>query len=313
MKSLVDTRAVPVPDRIDFWSETIADSFFPVEVDHFQEPSFVARLKTGELGPVAIHSIQGPSHRATRTNQMISASDPECILIYLLTNGTARIEQDGRQCLLRPGEIACHDSSRASMFEGTVPFGVLTFAFPKVFIGSGAEQISQRTAVKVSQSDSDLVAQTARFMRSISSSALEGKNLSRFDSASAAEMLLPFIRNAFVSADNQGESESASGSSLLKRMQQYALSNLGDRNLGPESIADAHYVSTRYVYKLFAPTGLGASAWIREQRLERAGNELRTLPNATIAEIATRWGYDNPASFSRAFRQKFGCSPRSIR
>lgn len=99
MSPLVDTRAVPIPDRIDFWSETIADSFFPVEVDHFQEPSFVARLKTGELGPVAIRSIHGPSHRATRTNQMISASDPECILIYLLTNGEARIEQDGRQCI----------------------------------------------------------------------------------------------------------------------------------------------------------------------------------------------------------------------
>lgn len=311
--TLVDTRTVPVADRIDYWAEAIADSVFPVQVDHLLEPSFVALLKSAELGAVAVRSIQGPPHRAIRTSQMISASDPECILVYLLTSGAAQIEQDGRQCLLRPGELACHDSSRVSTFEGTAPFGVHIFTFPKWFIGPGVEKISERTAVKVSHADSDFVKQTARFMTGVSQSALEGKKISQLESASAAEMLLPFIRNAFIGTDIAGESESVLGSSLLTRIQQYALAHLDDRNLGPESMAVAHYISTRYVYKLFESTGLGASAWIREKRLERAADELRMFPNATIAEIGTRWGYDNPASFSRAFRQKFGFSPRSLR
>jgi len=311
--TVIDTRTVPVADRIDYWAETIAGSVFPVQVDHLIEPSFVALLKSAELGAVAVRSIQGPPHRATRTSQMISASDPECILVYILTRGAAQIEQDGRQCLLRPGDLACHDSSRASTFEGTAPFGVHIFTFPKWFIGPGVERISQRTATKVSHTASDYVARTARFMTGISQSALEGKMNSQLEAASAAEMLLPFIRKVFVGTDVDTESESILGSSLLTRIQQYALAHLDDRNLGPESIADAHYISTRYVYKLFEPTGLGASAWIREKRLERAADELRTFPTATIAEIATRWGYDNPASFSRAFRQKFGFPPMSLR
>ena len=57
---------------------------------------------------------------------------------------------------------------------------------------------------------------------------------------------------------------------LLERMRRYALEHLHDPGLGPDQIARAHFVSTRYVHKLFAAAGCGVAAWVREQRLERA-------------------------------------------
>jgi len=50
---------------------------------------------------------------------------------------------------------------------------------------------------------------------------------------------------------------------LLERMRLYALEHLHDPGLGPEQIARAHFVSTRYVHKLFAASGCGVAAWIR--------------------------------------------------
>jgi AraC-like DNA-binding protein len=96
-------------------------------------------------------------------------------------------------------------------------------------------------------------------------------------------------------------------------MQRFALNQLHDPQLGPELIAQAHYVSTRYVHKLFAQTGLGVSAWIRERRLEGAAGELRRFPESSVASIAAKWGYLHPASFSRAFREVHGYSPRDAR
>ena len=100
---------------------------------------------------------------------------------------------------------------------------------------------------------------------------------------------------------------------LLERMRRYALEHLRDPGLGPDQIARAHFVSTRYVHKLFAAAGCGVAAWVREQRLERAWAELRRSSETSVASVAARWGYRDPASFSRAFRQTYGCSPRELR
>ena len=95
-------------------------------------------------------------------------------------------------------------------------------------------------------------------------------------------------------------------------MQRYAVQHLHDPNLGPEQIARVHFVSTRYVHKLFAASGSGVSAWIRDRRLTGALLDVRGT-DTPIAMVAARWGYRDPASFSRAFRTAYGRAPREVR
>ena len=101
-------------------------------------------------------------------------------------------------------------------------------------------------------------------------------------------------------------------SPLLIRLQRYAAEHLHDPDLGPERLASAHFLSTRYVHKLFAASGSGVSEWIRDRRLAGATEELRESGTA-IADVAERWGYRNPASFSRAYRERYGCAPSDVR
>ena len=115
---LLDTSVVAPRDRPEYWSAGIAKRFFPMRVDAVSAPTFDARLVGGRIGPVAVGSIQGRPHRVVRTSAQISAGDPECILLYLLVRGAVRIEQEDRSCVLRPGDLACHDTSRPSVFEG---------------------------------------------------------------------------------------------------------------------------------------------------------------------------------------------------
>lgn len=52
--------------------------------------------------------------------------------------------------------------------------------------------------------------------------------------------------------------------------------------------------------------------WLREERLRQA-RELLALSMTSIASIAEHLGYSSPANFSKAFQERFGCSPRELR
>ncbi len=311
MPPVLDTRSVSPADRRDYWSEGIAQHFFPMRVEAVGATSFEAQLAGGDMGPVAVRSIQGLPHRVARTQQMIAAGDPECILLYLLTRGSIFIEQDDRSCVLRPGAIAWQDTSRPSTFEGRDGFEVLVFSVPKWFIGSRADGIARRTATQIGGGTGRLTPLATPFLAGLARTVIEGEGLPSRDAEGAAEMILPLLRSH---DDEEGQNDATPRSEmLLARMRRYVMEHLRDPELGPEQIARAHYVSTRYVHKLFAASGAGVSAWIREQRLEGAAGELRKSPETSIAAVAARWGYLNPASFSRAFREKHGCAPRDLR
>ena len=311
MTSILDTRSVPPAERRDYWSAGIADQFFPMQVESVEAASFEARLAGGQLGPVGVQSIQGLAHRVARTQRMIAAADPECVLLYLMTKGSIHIEQDDRSCALRPGDIACQDTSLPSAFEGRESFEVLVFSIPKWFIGARAEGIARRSATRVESGQGRIAGPATPFLAQLARTTTSGGGLSGSDGEGAAEMLLPLLRGMYgvqEVSDPRSRPEA-----LLARMQRYVMEHLHDPELGPERIAQVHYVSTRYVHKIFASSGTGVSSWIRERRLEGAVGELRRSPETTIATVAARWGYSHPASFSRAFREAHGCAPRDAR
>jgi AraC-like DNA-binding protein len=306
---LLDTSVVAPRDRQEYWSTGIAERFFPMRVDTVLAPTFDARLVGGRIGPVAVGSIQGRPHRVVRTSAQIAAGDPECILLYLLTRGAVRIEQEDRSCLLRPGDLACHDTSRPSVFEGPENFEVLLFSVPRWFIGPRSENIARRTATRAS-AGAPLARLAAPFLASLFRAAANGDGLPGNDGHGAAEMILPVLRTAF--GDDALSTGDTAVSPLLIRLQRYATEHLHESDLGPERLANEHFVSTRYVHKLFAASGSGVSEWIRDRRLEGAREELRK-PGTAIAAVAERWGYRNPASFSRAYRERYGCAPSDVR
>lgn len=59
--------------------------------------------------------------------------------------------------------------------------------------------------------------------------------------------------------------------------------------------------------------GIGISAYVRMVRLRHAANRLVFHRQERIIDIALDVGFDNPESFSRAFRQAYGQSPSQFR
>ena len=60
---------------------------------------------------------------------------------------------------------------------------------------------------------------------------------------------------------------------------------------------------------------MSVSAWLRTRRLEACRRDLAdpALADRTVAEIARRRGWSDPARFSRRFREAYGCAPSELR
>lgn len=102
---------------------------------------------------------------------------------------------------------------------------------------------------------------------------------------------------------------------LTQRVHAFIQRNLADPRLTPESIASAHHISTRYLYRIFQAHDTTVARSIRRQRLERARRDLAdpSLRSMAVHRIASRWGFGHAADFTRAFRTAYGLTPTDYR
>jgi AraC family transcriptional regulator len=86
-----------------------------------------------------------------------------------------------------------------------------------------------------------------------------------------------------------------------------------DQDLSLDLLADEARLSKYHFHQLFRRvTGETPKSCVDRLRLERAAVQLR-IRRATVLEIALECGYQNHETFSRAFRARFGMSPRDYR
>lgn len=92
----------------------------------------------------------------------------------------------------------------------------------------------------------------------------------------------------------------------------YIEDNITDE-LNIEDIAKQVYVSPFYFQKCFAMLcGFTVGEYIRQRRLTLAGSEIVST-DAKIIDIALKYGYDSPDSFTRAFTRFHGATPAAVR
>ena len=108
---------LPLASRVDYWREIISNVFMPLDLRGEVGPKTPAELRTSEIGPIRFtESVTGPgsSFRTGRTPRLIRSSDSDVCLVGVLVDGGLRVEQDGRQAVLRPGDLSFIDPARRS-------------------------------------------------------------------------------------------------------------------------------------------------------------------------------------------------------
>jgi acetamidase/formamidase/AraC-like DNA-binding protein len=106
-----------------------------------------------------------------------------------------------------------------------------------------------------------------------------------------------------------------SQAAIFSRVCRTIEARLADPELSLTPIAKEERVSPRYLQKLFETVGQNFSTYLRSRRLERCRAELvdPLYEKVSISDVCFRWGFNDPAYFSRVFREQYGASPRTFR
>ncbi len=98
----------------------------------------------------------------------------------------------------------------------------------------------------------------------------------------------------------------------ISRAIEYIENNLTN-DITIEDISNYSYISSFYFQKGFSIIcGYGLSEYIRNRKLSCAGYEVLNTDNKII-DIALKYGYDSPDSFTKAFTRFHGSTPTEVR
>ena len=310
----LDTSEVAPADRSAFWAEGTARLLGPLAIRPLVERPFSGRILGHHLGPIEVFRVAGDANRVQRSQADVAQHDPQRLHVNVLTRGTLLAVQAGRGSRLRAGDITSFDWSRPFVAQATGRFEILVLTVPWPMLGDH-ERIREHTALRLG-GDGGLPRVAGPFFVGVAAGLHDG-SIDPED-PDLADAIVALVRALHGEGSERATAIPRAlmrADGLQQRIKEYIELHLRERDLGPERIAKAHFISTRYVHKLFQPDGTTVSAWIRTRRLEGARRDLSDpeLADQTIAALAASWGFGDPARFSRAFRSVYGCSPTEAR
>jgi AraC-like DNA-binding protein len=328
MHHVINLDDLPARDRFEFWWEAVGRSVVPVHASSEQATDFWARMESVDLGSVQISRVRCVSFQARRTPQLIRRADPDLYQLSLTLRGQSGLQQDHRQASLAPNDLVLYDTS-LPFHAWTIPDGRadprlpgagragradgVILQFPRDLLAISRSSV-RRLFARQLPGDTGLGALLATMLRQTLEQAA---GLTSSDNGRLSTIVVDLITAVLA---HELEADPAcvpplGREAMLLRVQAFILRHLGDPELSPKAIAIAHNISNRSLQRLFQAHDTTVTEWIRTQRLERCRREL-TAPyhrHQPIHAIAARWGFPNPAHFSRAFRTSYGLGPQDYR
>ncbi|MFB7270781.1 helix-turn-helix domain-containing protein [Streptomyces sp. NPDC056244] len=310
------TEAVAAPERFDLFVDVTARLHMPNWLRSDDKHDFRARMSVLDLGELRISTLDYPHLEIVRTAKLIRQFDPEVYQINYFLNEEATLSHAGVDTRVRVGDLVITDSSRP--LHGTVhaspgSWSQMTVQCPRALLPLPDKSVQAVLGVPLDGHGS-MGGVLTRWLADLNARSAE---FSPADIPTLSSVTLDLLGSVVARRlDAEGTMDpDARRRALQIRIRDYIHQRLGDPSLCPATIAAAHHISVRHLHALFAGEDTTPAAWIRRRRLERCCRDLsdprlRTHP---VHAIATRWGFTNPAHFSRLFRAAYGMAPKDYR
>ncbi|MEV6975980.1 helix-turn-helix domain-containing protein [Kitasatospora sp. NPDC093806] len=303
----LSTTHLPAADRAESWHEAVSHAFVPMAVDFLEEVPSAGSIGGHQLGPLRITRVQAGPQMVTRNRRMIADGGPPSLILTLQERGTALKEQDDRRSVIRPGEFSITDTSRVFRKRIEEGFAFTSFHFPRAALDVPERDLRELTATTFSGAEGSAALVATYLSRMAREAEVLDEAVGRRAAATALDLLALLVDDRSA----RGRAQTPSNAASLERVKAHILRNLRDPDLSPSTIAEANFISVRFLHKLFHLENTTVGGWIRAQRLERCSRDLLRPVAAElgVAGVARRWGFANSSHFSRAFRAAYGMPP----
>ncbi|WP_327284443.1 MULTISPECIES: helix-turn-helix domain-containing protein [unclassified Streptomyces] len=317
MWSRLSAAAVPEAERLDWFTDVVAQELVSTAIRSGRPGKFWAEASVLDLGGVQVSTFDFSSLHSRRTAAHVRRSDPEQYQIGLVTDGTMSLAQNRSDTGLFSGDMVLWDTS-LPMESLALPgddglIRAVTLSFPRDAMPLRGARVERLLARRI-PGGHGLGAILAQYMRSLAAHGADCGPAELNRLGTVALDLVGACLAGQLGAEDELSAE-ARNRALMERINSFIDHNLGDPQLTPSAVAARHGISLRWLQLLFREQGQTVAAGIRQRRLERCRADLAApgLLTSPVHAVARRWGFTNPAVFSRTFREAYGASPTEFR
>lgn len=306
----LSTRDVRQHERIDFWREKVCRMFADVQIASRLGCDFHGEMVARSWGELRLTHVTAKAESVKRVRKQAMNDNENCYFAVVLLAGSEFVEQDGRQVLLRPGDMTIYDGSRPHHLIFAEDFQKLIIQIPRHLLAERVAGMEHCAALAIPGAHG-AGAIVSSFFRSFAGHAGQLKAL---ELANFSEHALDMLAMALVSV-RPGDLWLARGRThSLCRVKTFIEQHLADACLDTAMVARGARLSPRYANQLFDDEATSLMRYIWKRRLERCRNDMLDPAHygRPVYEIALRWGFNDPSHFSRAFKKQFGVSPREF-
>lgn len=307
--TLMTTDIVAPRDRAPQWCEWISRHFGGLQSDLYGDTEFDGHLASTQAGDVILTRLEADRHRVLRTPSMVRTSDVSYLKIVAPWQGSATVQQQGREACARDGAWVIYDTTGSYEIANPERVDHLIVMVPKDGLAERGQRVEGVMARRLGASGISRVA-----LETMRNTYLELPNMSEAAAQGAGELIKQLVRLSLMELAGQ-ETSVTQREALRDRIRGYVQQNLRDPALSVDAIARALNCSRRHLYNAFAGEGESIAAYIQRLRLQACIRDLQQAgPHARpITDIALSWGFGNPSHFSRVFRDHTGKSPSEFR
>jgi AraC-like DNA-binding protein len=317
MPDVARTLDLPSGQRFEYWKHVLTHTFVPLEVSTPSgDADFRGRLRGCELGSLRFIEVSAEAHTARRTARLVKAAPAGCYKIGLQLRGSSVLIQDGREATLTPGDFTFYDTDRPYTLAFSDPHRMIVLLFPRDMLGLPQSRLAGLTATRLPGEPGGMATLIGPFLAQVADMLDEVDSRGPWAGVRLADNVLDLLATVLTERlDCAPPDPDTAHRALMLQITAFIEDHLGDAGLSPALIAAAHHISLRQLHKLFHSRGTTVAGWIRQRRLERCGHDLRDPRCAArpVAAVGARWGYPDPAHFSRLFKASYGMSPRDYR
>jgi AraC-like DNA-binding protein len=309
-----DTEPLPERDRLafvrDFWGRAVQKlDMVPLTETPYHAKGFVRVLPGLRIADCITDPL-----RIERTKALMDDGSEDAML--LLRSGNALVSQLGREVPLQAGEAIIVSSAEVRTTSFLTVTETLTLPLSRQAMAPLVRNLEDAfmRPVRNAAALRMLTGYVDMFeVGGVDNGTLPPPELQRMVVAHIQDLMSLVIgatREAAEVAHGRGVR-----AARLAAIRADVLANLTQVRLSPKLMAQRHGVSERYVYALFEESGISFHTFVAEERLKRALAMLRDpgCDELKISDIALETGFGDLSTFNRAFRRRFGDTPRGIR
>lgn len=299
------TEDIPPSQRYEAWLLRNWPRAGPIYRIQPTEP-FNTSWESAQLGPVTFIYTEITGARWERRQQDIRTSDFDPIIINMMIKGVAQGDMDGRAFRETAGAFHFHDLARPSLHMSTASL-TYSLIIPRPVAADWFGPLHGLHGLVI---DGDaalmLFSQASQVRR-----ALPRLDLTQADRL--GRIFLELVSVALAEARPSGPTRATAEDALRRRAAEEIEQRLGAGEVGVAELCRVLKTPRGRLFAAFRADG-GVQAYIMSERLKRARTALAELDLAEpIGNIAHRFGFSDAPHLSRAFRRRYGMSPREYR